>query len=328
METTQQPRSHIMYLPKRILGVSLSAAAIGVLAACSSPEPAQTVTYHCGAQAIQVTPDGDNMRLSYAGTTHQLRPIQAASGARYVNDDEELQISFWSRGYEAQFEVNGQSFPACRQAGAVIEPFSAQGNEPFWSLRIEDGSMIYHRMGEDERSFSIEEQTLESSKSRVKSENGDLVLELDEQLCQDSMSGMFYPQQAQLTLQDGETLQGCAGDTWSLLQGVEWQVTGLDDSDYTDYDVTLRFTHDEERMQVVGRAACNRYFGGYDVTGERLEVGQLAGTKMACEGDAMRVEYEFLNALSKVHGLQPERNEDGVLQLELHTSEGVLRLQQ
>lgn len=309
-------------------GFILSAASLLVLAACSSAEEPRERTYYCGAQQIKVTPNDERIKLAYAGQQYELRSTESASGARYENDDEEYQVSFWSRGERARLEIDGQDFPECRQAGAIIEPFTARGNEPFWRVDIENDEALLQRMGEDDVTYSIVSQEHEDRETRIRNDDESFKLRISEELCQDNMSGMFYPQSVTLDL-DNESLRGCGGQSVHLLQGVEWKVIELDDNDYSDEDVTIRFSHDDSRdMQVVGRAACNRYFGSYDLTGESLNIGQLAGTKMACEDATMRVEYEFLNALSNTQGFSVERDEGESAVVYLHTSEGRLRLEQ
>jgi heat shock protein HslJ len=46
-----------------------------------------------------------------------------------------------------------------------------------------------------------------------------------------------------------------------------------------------------------GFSGCNRYVGGFTMDGDRLTVGPIATTRMACEEEAMRAESEFLAAL-------------------------------
>ena len=306
----------------------LSAGTVLVLTACSSVEEPRERTYYCGAQQISVTPQDDRLQLDYAGQQYDLRSTESASGARYVNDDDDYQVSFWSRGERARLEVDGQDFPECRQAGAIIEPFTARGNEPFWRVDIENDEALLQRMGEDDVTYSIVSQEHEDRQTKIRNDDERFQLTVSEELCQDNMSGMFYPQSVTLDLED-ESLRGCGGQSVHLLQGVEWKVMELDDNDYSDENVTIRFSHEDSGdMQVVGRAACNRYFGSYDLTGEGLNIGQLAGTKMACEDATMRIEYEFLNALSNTQGFSVEREDGEPAVVYLHTSEGRLRLEQ
>lgn len=311
--------------------LAVSGLTLAVLSGCSnqngSDETSET-TYYCGAQTVIASSNDDYLTLQVGGNEYQLRSSSAASGARYVSrDDEDTEVVFWSRGQSAQLEIDGQTYPECRQAGTLSEETVARGNEPFWTLTIHESQMVLNRMGDDEVEYRIGDTEHENRQTRIHDTSERLQVTISEQLCQDSMSGMYFPQHAEVEL-DGETLQGCAGDSIQLLQGVEWRVEGLDDADYREHEVTLRFDHEQEQPQVVGRAACNRYFGSYELSGERLTMGQLAGTKMACPDDSMRVEYQFLDALSKTTGFRAERDDDDTLRLELTTDEGTLRLRQ
>ena len=46
-----------------------------------------------------------------------------------------------------------------------------------------------------------------------------------------------------------------------------------------------------------GYSGCNRYVGGYTLDADRLTVGPIATTRMACEPEAMEAEAAFLAAL-------------------------------
>lgn len=307
----------------------VSGLSIAVLSACSSSNPEQQEqTYYCGAQSIVVHANSDErIQLSLGGDDYQLERASAASGERYVSRDDESEVVFWSRGRSAELVIDGQSYPQCRQAGTLSESTVARGNEPFWSLTIGDDRMVLNRMGEDEVEYRIGDIEHSSRSTEIVDTSERVQVTISEELCQDSMSGMYFPQQAEVNLH-GEQLNGCAGHSLSLLQGIEWRVEGLDNHDYSDHDVTLRFLHEEGESQVVGRSACNRYFGQYQLDGERLTVGQLAGTKMACSDESMRIEYQFLDALTKANSFTAERDNGGPLQINLNTDEGELRLRQ
>lgn len=56
--------------------------------------------------------------------------------------------------------------------------------------------------------------------------------------------------------------------------------------------------------QISGQSGCNRYSGRYELTGEKLKIASpLVGTRMACPGDAMKQENEFLDILSSAEQL-------------------------
>ena len=61
---------------------------------------------------------------------------------------------------------------------------------------------------------------------------------------------------------------------------------------------TLAF--DTEGGRVFGQSGCNRFSGGFALSGEGLGFGAVAGTMMACPEDLMLVEQRFLGALPRV----------------------------
>ena len=65
--------------------------------------------------------------------------------------------------------------------------------------------------------------------------------------------------------------------------------------------VVLRFGADGE---LTGTTGCNRAFGGYERDGERISVGPLGGTRMACPPPADEVEWKVLAALEAAARLE------------------------
>ena len=61
-----------------------------------------------------------------------------------------------------------------------------------------------------------------------------------------------------------------------------------------------------EEARLAGSTGCNRMMGGYELDGDRLSFGQLATTMMACPGDVMEFEREFLDALGDTASWQVE----------------------
>lgn len=66
-----------------------------------------------------------------------------------------------------------------------------------------------------------------------------------------------------------------------------------------------------------GTTGCNRYSGGYSLVGERIELGGVASTRMACAPPIDALELAFLDALGKIarwhveRGVLTLRDEDG-----------------
>lgn len=137
----------------------------------------------------------------------------------------------------------------------VVPSKKAQGNEPFWQVKLLPG------------------------------------------LCRDNMSGMVYPETATLTF-NGKAYSGCAGEPLTVLADTEWQVKTIKGQALAD---TIKVTIRLDAERVFGTSGCNRYFGSYQLTGEGLRFGAIAGTRMAClSGDVSQVEQSFLSALDGV----------------------------
>jgi len=79
-----------------------------------------------------------------------------------------------------------------------------------------------------------------------------------------------------------------------------WTVTGYNDaksavvSPIAGTQLTAVFTEDGK---VSGSAGCNQYNGSYTLDGDKISIGPLATTKMACEEPIMAQEQAFLAAM-------------------------------
>ena len=59
----------------------------------------------------------------------------------------------------------------------------------------------------------------------------------------------------------------------------------------------LVFARDAQRVS--GSGGCNRVTGGFELDGQKLKLGPMAGTMMACPA-GMEQEQQFLQSLGKV----------------------------
>jgi heat shock protein HslJ len=103
------------------------------------------------------------------------------------------------------------------------------------------------------------------------------------------------------------------GSEWTLIEyGPEGALVELP----AGVQVILRF----EGGEIGGVAACNSYFGGYQVDGETLKIGPIGMTEMWCEG-LMELESTYLAMLGTAERFRLSADE-----LRLETAEGVLVL--
>ena len=87
----------------------------------------------------------------------------------------------------------------------------------------------------------------------------------------------------------------------SPLRNTTWTLTELGEVsvETADRQRTPNLTFAGDAPRVTGSGGCNRISGSFQLDGDRLRFGPLAGTKMAC-ANGMEQERRFLRALSKV----------------------------
>ncbi|MDY7115532.1 META domain-containing protein [Halomonas sp. SSL-5] len=111
-------------------------------------------------------------------------------------------------------------------------------------------------------------------------------------------------------------LAGCAGfdatsggDTaneplentyWKLVTVGEHQAVTIDEA--REAHLVLH----AEDARLAGSTGCNRMMGDYERDGDRLTFDQVATTMMACPGEVMELEREFLDALGEIASWQVE----------------------
>jgi heat shock protein HslJ len=84
-------------------------------------------------------------------------------------------------------------------------------------------------------------------------------------------------------------------DTVSLLS-TRWQVEDIDQVGIIDSSmITIEFRGPEN---LAGSAGCNRYFGVFEQTGDRISVSPLGLTRMACAEALMNQERRFVDAMA------------------------------
>lgn len=212
--------------------------------------------------------------------------------------------------------------------GAVAsQPMVCFGNEPSWSLQLnepgkarfatpDDAAIDY--TGHETRLYPLDEQIWRGKPTTGQS--GDLVAFLNHTACSDGMSDKTHPVTARVSLSDGRALAGCcrivaaaAAETTATalaatslsidgatsIDGPTWRLTALRGLDAKalhvgEEPVTARF----QDGRVSGFSGCNRFFGGYTLDGDRLVIGQLAGSMMMCPEASMTLEHALTSSLA------------------------------
>lgn len=105
----------------------------------------------------------------------------------------------------------------------------------------------------------------------------------------------------------GSVLGGCGGDDETdgpALEGTEWTlVSGVDAPDDAVPTLTL------EEGTASGFSGCNQYGGPYELDGDSISFGPLAGTLMGCPEPQATTEASYLAALEDVDAWAVEDGE-------------------
>ncbi|WP_019955735.1 META domain-containing protein [Yoonia vestfoldensis] len=262
-----------------------------------------TATFRCDDLVVRTGFAGDRLIVDTGAARLVLDPVPVASGARFAAVDSDT--SFWSRGDTATITLNGTDVPECRLS--LPEPrtaYTARGNEPFWTVTVDAGALTLTRLGMEDLTLPVTEATLQEDGAIIviatDSERGQrAVLQRDAMICRDSMTGLPYPETVSLAMGD-EMITGCGGSVGGLLQKRTWVVDRILDEDVLSSSrVTLGF---DAGGRVAGSSGCNRWFAGYQLTGETLNIRQSGATMMACAGQVMAQERLFFAALAQVTG--------------------------
>ena len=201
------------------------------------------------------------------------------------------------------------SVPAADAAG---ETFRAQGNEPFWSLHRSAEAIVFKTMDGAAVTVAPVPEPASEGKADVYQasvENETFVLTVEDTVCTDTMSGTPFPKT--VTVQFGpDSYSGCGGEPATLLAG-DWTVVTIDGEPPIDgTEPSLSFGDDG---RISGNASCNRFFGGFTLTGEGLSFGEMGAAMMMCDDPVMAQERAMLDILQGTIGFAIA--EDGGLTL-------------
>ena len=182
---------------------------------------------------------------------------------------------------------------AAPQAGSA-DRFHALGTEPFWSVSIENGRLIYDPADGEGVNVTAPEPTETGSGLRWRTPN--LIMDAEDEVCGDGMSMRAYPAEVTVGVNGGR-LSGCGGFAYTgSLAGTRWQIVNITFNPVEGDAYWLEFTADG----VSGRAGCNRFNGRYSRNDEgALAIGPLAVTRMACPGPAMEHERAALELFTE-----------------------------
>lgn len=161
----------------------------------------------------------------------------------------------------------------------------ATGNEPFWKLEIrDDQSMLFEEMNGNKRQSKLNDKILlhdgEGFRYVLQTDAGLLEVRFRENGCTDNMSGKRADFSVQVNL-DYQQFEGCGGPTFNHRLAGNWQMVSLDKKTLTGIK-NPQINIEPEAGRWNGNDGCNQFTGSIRIQGNRLNVGPIAATKMAC----------------------------------------------
>ncbi len=168
--------------------------------------------------------------------------------------------------------------------------YRALGTEPFWSVTIGGGRMVYEAPGQPR--IDVAAPAPRATPNGRRYESAAFTVDISPGPCSDGMSDRTYPDTVRVAFAGAEPpLAGCGGAPLApaTLADTNWTIVAIGGAAVSGERYHLSFTAD----QISGQAGCNRFSGGYQHSGETLTVGGLAMTRMACPGPGMAHEQRF-----------------------------------
>ncbi|NLZ12031.1 MAG: META domain-containing protein [Alcaligenaceae bacterium] len=257
-------------------------------------------TLHCARQPVQVRFFHNIAEVVLNGKSQMLVQAMSASGARYVAPGDES-TALWNKGNASTLTWEGQQLPVCAPAGAILAPWRASGNEPFWSITYDGWQATFTRPGADPQKgdATITATTSDSQSLQVGHGATTWQITATDGLCTDTMTGMPHPQHVS-TRVGSETFHGCGGSPERLLQGSQWHFTHIGTQPVN--PAAQAWIEFLPGNRIAGSSGCNRFFGTYTLTGEALTFDGLGSTRMACTPEAMTQEDALLKRLGEING--------------------------
>ena len=90
-------------------------------------------------------------------------------------------------------------------------------------------------------------------------------------------------------------LVGCQSQK-NLMLNNQWKLIELNGKNLTGENVEITLTFNTSDHQVNGNGGCNRYFGGYKLIDNTIEISNLGSTKIFC-AETGNFEDEYFNTL-------------------------------
>ena len=299
-------------------------AAAPTAAAPTASGPAASAVYTCpDGFRFSVRTRGDSVLVKFPAQILTLPRVPSASGEKYQAGD----ALFWRKGDEARLETVAGKYESCRgtpaptpwdEARLLGVEFRAIGQEPGWVLDIHQGHSIDYTgdYGSTRIIVPAPEPTRDSVTGtvtyRAQSEGHAVDVIIREAPCADVMSGEEFTHSVAVRV-DQREVKGC-GRTLATgdVTGIYWKLVELDGrpalATAAPQEAHLRISDDGST--VTGSTGCNGFRGPAQRSGERVKIGPVASTLMACvDPELGSQEQRFLRALESADRLVAKGDE-------------------
>ncbi len=159
-------------------------------------------TWETSADSLFLNSDGGSYK-TYLMENDTLRMLDQ-NGNKIEGDLEENYLLTYS-DMENQIRKRHEEL---RQRGFK---FIAAGNEPFWSVRVTDKDYVIYETPQTRKSGELDQRTFDTSSTELNALFGSgetLELDINDEFCQDSMSGFLFTHTVTLQF-EGDEQRGC-----------------------------------------------------------------------------------------------------------------------
>jgi heat shock protein HslJ len=171
--------------------------------------------------------------------------------------------------------------------------YKAAGTEPFWSLKINDGAMVFERAGE--KAVTADGFVARPSFNGWRYVSKTITADVTFSACSDGMSDWIYKDTVTVMVGDQE-YKGCGGGIVppESLERTAWRVVSINGAEIpADRGALVAFG--DGRMS--GTVGCNRLGAAYAFADRNVSFGPVMSTKMACADPVGKQEYTFVTVL-------------------------------
>lgn len=220
-----------------------------------------------------------------------------------------LAVLTLSVGCNSAKQATATKAPEEKSSSNTSSGFVAMGNEPSWVVKI-DFSKGIEFSSLDDNNFKLKTsipetrkpQDINATNYKGNFENGDIQVMVYHETCIDDMSGESFDNKVRVSIHNTETnttvdYKGCGNYQGDYRLNDIWILTQMDDKDISPEGAirqTLEFNVSEKT--IAGFGGCNRIHGSFSFDHNKIAIGQMTNTLMACINQAS--EDKFLAHLN------------------------------